>query len=153
MDRETNILNLVPPQMFSLWRHKMETFSPLLAICAGNSPVTGEIPIQKPMARSFDVSLICAWINGWVKNREAGNFQTTSRPLWRHCNGNTDRVSDFHYGEWGKFVAFTYNICLCIFYKMFQNIATCNCKHYSIFMCQMAITALILRKTIDLRIP
>ena len=31
-------------------------------------------------------SLICAWINGWVNNREAGDFETLSRPLWRHCN-------------------------------------------------------------------
>ena len=29
------------------WRHQMETFSALLAICAGNSPVTGEFPSQK----------------------------------------------------------------------------------------------------------
>ena len=28
------------------WRHQMETFSALLAICAGNSPVTGEVQIQ-----------------------------------------------------------------------------------------------------------
>ena len=26
------------------WRHQMETFSALLALCAGNSPVTGEFP-------------------------------------------------------------------------------------------------------------
>ena len=30
------------------WRHQMETFSALLAICAGNSPVTGEFPAQRP---------------------------------------------------------------------------------------------------------
>ena len=33
----------------------MDTFSALLAICAGNSPVTGEFPAQWPMTRSFDV--------------------------------------------------------------------------------------------------
>ena len=33
----------------------METFSALLAICAGNSPVTGDFPAQKPVTRSFDV--------------------------------------------------------------------------------------------------
>ena len=33
----------------------METFSALLAICAGNSPVTCEFPAQRPVARSFDV--------------------------------------------------------------------------------------------------
>ena len=33
----------------------METFSVLLAICAGNSPVTCEFPAQRPVTRSFDV--------------------------------------------------------------------------------------------------
>ena len=37
------------------WRHQMETFSALLAICAGNSPVTGEFPAQRPVKRSFDI--------------------------------------------------------------------------------------------------
>ena len=31
----------------------METFSALLAICAGNSPVPGEFPTQWPATRSF----------------------------------------------------------------------------------------------------
>ena len=35
----------------------METFSALLAICAGNSPVIGEFPAQRPVTRSFDVFL------------------------------------------------------------------------------------------------
>ena len=33
----------------------METISALLVLCAGNSPVTGEFPAQKPVTRSFDV--------------------------------------------------------------------------------------------------
>ena len=33
------------------WKH----FSALLAICAGNSPATGEFPTQRPVTRSFDV--------------------------------------------------------------------------------------------------
>ena len=37
------------------WRHQMETFSALLTICAGNSPVTGEFPAQWPVTRTFDV--------------------------------------------------------------------------------------------------
>ena len=36
-------------------RHQMETFSALLAIFAGNWPVTGEFPPQRPVTRSFDV--------------------------------------------------------------------------------------------------
>ena len=33
----------------------METFSSLLAICVGNSPVTDEFSAEKPVTRSFDV--------------------------------------------------------------------------------------------------
>ena len=44
-------------------RHQMETFSALLALCAGNSPVTGELSSQRPVTRSFDFFFICAWIN------------------------------------------------------------------------------------------
>ena len=37
------------------WRHRMETCSALLVFCAGNSPVTGELPSQRPVTRSCDV--------------------------------------------------------------------------------------------------
>ena len=57
------------------WRHQMETFSALLALCAKNSPVTDEFPSQGPVTRSFGVSLIRSWINGWVNNREAGDVR------------------------------------------------------------------------------
>ena len=33
----------------------METFSALLAICAGNSPVSGEFPAQRPETRNVDI--------------------------------------------------------------------------------------------------
>ena len=39
----------------SWWRHQMETFSALLAICAGNSPVHGEFPAQRPLTQGFDI--------------------------------------------------------------------------------------------------
>ena len=32
----------------------MGTFSALLALWAGNSPVSGELPSQRPVTRSFD---------------------------------------------------------------------------------------------------
>ena len=32
----------------------METFFALLALCAGNSSVTGEFPTQRPVTRSFE---------------------------------------------------------------------------------------------------
>ena len=33
----------------------MDTFSALLAFCAGNSPVTGEYASQRPVTKSLDV--------------------------------------------------------------------------------------------------
>ena len=42
-------------QIIPWWRHEMHTFSALLALCAGNSPVTGEFPPQMPVTRNFDV--------------------------------------------------------------------------------------------------
>ena len=64
----------------------METFSALLAICAGNSPVPGEFSTQRPVTRSFDVffdmrqnkRLSKQWWGWW--------FETLSRQLWRHLN-------------------------------------------------------------------
>ena len=65
----------MPLLLHPWWRHQMETFSALLAICAGNSPVPGEFPAQWPVTRALMFSLICAWINGWVNNREAGDLR------------------------------------------------------------------------------
>ena len=42
------------------WRHQMETFSALLAICARNSAVPGEFHAQRPVTRSFDVFFLSA---------------------------------------------------------------------------------------------
>ena len=47
--------NIVWISSHTWWRNQMETFSALLAICAGNSPVSGEFPAQRPVTRSFDV--------------------------------------------------------------------------------------------------
>ena len=41
--------------LWAWWRHQIETFSALLALCAGNSHVTGEFPSQRPVTQSFDV--------------------------------------------------------------------------------------------------
>ena len=59
----------------SWWRHQMETFSALLAISAGNSPVPVNSPHKGQWRGAFMFSLICAWINRWVKNREAGDLR------------------------------------------------------------------------------
>ena len=51
------------------------TFSALLAICSGNSPIPGEFPAQRPVTPSLIFSLICVWVNDWVNNREAGDLR------------------------------------------------------------------------------
>ena len=68
------------------WRHQMEAFAALLAICAGNSPVPGEFPTQRPVTRSYDVFFeLC--LNKWLSKQSWGWwFKTLSRPLWRHRN-------------------------------------------------------------------
>ena len=69
--------------------------SALLAICAGNSTVTGELPTKRPVTPfvrgihrspvnspqkgqshgALMFSLICAWTNGWINNHEADDFR------------------------------------------------------------------------------
>ena len=57
------------------WRHQMETFSALLALCAGNSPVPVNSPHKGQWREALMFSLICARINDWVNNREAGDLR------------------------------------------------------------------------------
>ena len=68
------------------WRHQMETFSALLAICAGNSPVPGEFPTQRPVTRSFDVYFDLRPNKRLSKQSWGWWFETLSCSLWRHRN-------------------------------------------------------------------
>ena len=70
----------------SWWRHQMETFSTLLAICAGNSPVPGEFPTQRPVTWSFDVYFDLRPNKRLSKQSPGWWFETLSCPLWRHRN-------------------------------------------------------------------
>ena len=57
------------------WYHQMETFSVLLALCAGNSQVTGDFPSQTQRSEALILSLICAWIYAKVNSCEAGDLR------------------------------------------------------------------------------
>ena len=57
------------------WRHKIETFSALLAICAGNSGSPVNSPHKGQWRGALMFSVICAWINGWINNCEAGDLR------------------------------------------------------------------------------
>ena len=89
----------------SWWRHQMETFSALLAICSGNSPVTGEFPAQRAASRSFDV-FFYPRLNKWLSEQSrCWWFETSSRPLWRHYNVfklwlSSGRLTNCHVVYW-----------------------------------------------------
>ena len=71
----------------SWWRHQMETFPALLAVCEGNpSPVTGGFPSQRPVARNFN-AFVDQRINKRLNKQYRSRWvKTPSRSLWRHCN-------------------------------------------------------------------
>ena len=56
----------------------METFSAFPALCKGKPPVTGGVPSQRPMTRSFDVFFFRSapeQANGFANNRDVGDFR------------------------------------------------------------------------------
>ena len=55
----------------SWWCHQIETLSALLALCAGNSHVTGKFPHKGQWRGVLMFSLFCAWTNFWINNRDA----------------------------------------------------------------------------------
>ena len=70
----------------SWWRHQMETISALLVLCAGNSLVTGELPSQRPVTRSFDGFFDLRQNERLSKQTWGWWFETPLRLLWRHGN-------------------------------------------------------------------
>ena len=77
------------------WRHQMEIFFALLALCAGHSPVTDKK----------------SW--GWW-------FETPSRSLWRHCN-----AMSYHYHNVTGQTYFWGCDLTTIFSKMISSIPEC----------------------------
>ena len=68
------------------WRHQMETFSALLAICTVNSPISGEFTTQRTVTRSFGVFFDLRMNERLSKHLRDWWLETTSRPLWRQSN-------------------------------------------------------------------
>ena len=62
-------------QSWAWWRHQLETISALLAICAENSPASGEFPAQMPVTWSFDFFFDLCLNKGWENNRDAGDLR------------------------------------------------------------------------------
>ena len=83
---QVTYIHIFSRPVISWWRHQMETFSALLAICARNSPVPGEFPTQRPVTRSFAVFFDLRLNKRLSKQSWGWWFETLSRPLWRHRN-------------------------------------------------------------------
>ena len=107
------------------WRHEMEKFSALLVLCAGNSPVTGEFPTQRPVTRSFDVFFDLrlnerlskqSW--GWWFESHRVHYDVIVMNLYGRIvvinTKNTCSVSVFPYA----------NVCLVLFYLPYQKLTS-----------------------------
>ena len=83
----------------------METFSVLLALCVGNSPVTSQFPLQRPVIRSFDGFFDVCRNKRSSKQSWGWWFETPSCPLWRHCNvEDSIAVSDLRWNTDHSFI-------------------------------------------------
>ena len=98
----------------------METFSALLVLCVGNSPHKGQWRV------ALMSSLICAWINGWVHNREAGGLRRHRAhydvivKTTHHANDKWrfDVMSTLMYMSMNIVLSTIAIVCLCLFLCM-----------------------------------
>ena len=58
----------------------------VLGLHRSNSSVTGEFPSQRPVTRSFDAFFDLRPNKRLRKQSWGWWFETSSNPLWRHCN-------------------------------------------------------------------
>ena len=118
----------------------METFSALLALCEGNSPVTAEFPSQRPVTRSFDVFFDLRLNKRLSKPSRRRWFETPSCTLWCHCN-----VKMAKFLVWQKVtstnglnltvtcseryrpICFLTNVCHCVYGKSFISVYNAKC--------------------------
>ena len=101
--------NVYYQETVSWWHHRMETFSALLAICAGNSPVPAEFPTQRPVMLSFDVFFDLRLNKRLSKQSWGWWFETLSRPLWRQYNAVSASIPIFHAVIMGMSENYMYN--------------------------------------------
>ena len=107
------LLFCVSTDHITWWRHQMETSSALLALCAGNSPAPVNSPHKGQWGGALMFSLISAWTNGWVNNRDAGDLR-------RH------RV---HY-DVTVMTLYFHILWLLHFFRLFWQIFWRNCRHW-----------------------
>ena len=110
--RHSNVLRKIDNMMTS-WNEKK--FRVTGHLC-GNSPVTGELPSQRPVTRSFDVFFDLRINKRLSKQSWGWWFGTPSRPLWRPCNdiakcwnanywSTRDLVRNAHFLTWSRVIS------------------------------------------------
>ena len=76
-------------------------FFVLLVLCAGNSPVTGDFPTQRPVTRSFDVFFDLRLNKRLSKQPSRRWFETVSHSSWVHCYVvRYHSFTNFEFGLW-----------------------------------------------------
>ena len=79
---------------FSLLRDDVIKWKHFPRYWPGNSPVTGELPLQRPVTRNFDVFFDLCLSKRLNKQSWDWWFETPARSLWRYCNGWPTRCYD-----------------------------------------------------------
>ena len=123
----------------------METFSTLLVLCEGNSPVTGDFLSQRPVTGSFDVFFDLRLNNRLSKQSWGRWFETPSGSLWRHSNDMTIQGSIWNMCGWIYVNSKKYslvdsnlawsvcqNVFLCLVFTYLCDTSACPCIHPSI---------------------
>ena len=83
-------VHVMDQDYWSRWRHQMETFSMLLALCEGIPLVTGEFHSQRPVTQNFDVFFdLC--LNTLTVPRLILQLQVSGPELW-----TTVRINSCH---------------------------------------------------------
>ena len=85
------------PDVWPWWRYQLETFSTLLALCAGNSTVTGEFLSHRLLTRNFDIFFDLRLNIRLSKQSWGWWFETPSRRFWRHRNALDIPVTNVQY--------------------------------------------------------
>ena len=80
---------------------------------AGNSPVNGEFPSQRPVMRSFNFFFDLCLNKRLSKQSRRRWFETPSRSLWRHCNGVEGTCSSILKFQGHSFICCGYFVTSC----------------------------------------
>ena len=132
-------------------KNKKKTFSALLALCVGNSPVTCEFPAQRPVTRSVDVFFDLR-LNKRLSKQSRGWWSATPpRSLWRQCNdASRDKIYPIritvatHYGDinpyknicWLWLIIWVIRLHLLIWYLPRKTLFKLDTVYHNCFCCK-----------------